>query len=241
MTGVLVRESCDQPHWPAGTIARCQTKSALLQTHCVSSVLLKKHVRRRATVKTTERPAHRVVEHEEESRDLTLGELYDDYRERLLRFVLFRVHGDDAIAEDIVQEAFTAALVSLSGFRSRSSPYTWLCSIAQHKIADHYRRESADQRTGEMSLDHLADNGADGSTISSIERWLEYQETRDMVRRALQDLPDTYANVIRYKYFEGLTVSEIGRELGRSPKAVEGLLARARRALSSTLTEAVHS
>jgi len=172
---------------------------------------------------------------------LTLDTLYEGYRERLLRFVLAKVGGDAVAAEDIVQEAFTAALVSLSGFRSRSSPYTWLCSIAQHKIADHYRRQPPGHGSAELSLDYLADDESQDTTGSSIEKWLEHQETRDIVRSALDDLPPDYSSVIRYKYFDGLSVNEISCEIGRTPKAVEGLLSRARRALSLSLTEAVHA
>ena len=177
----------------------------------------------------------------QDEKALTLDTLYEGYRERLLRFVLTKIGGDAATAEDIVQEAFTAALVSLSGFRSRSSPYTWLCSIAQHKIADHYRRQPPGHCGAELSLDYLADVESQDTTASSIEKWLEHQETRDMVRTALHDLPPDYIDVIKYKYFEGLSVNEIGLEMGRTPKAIEGLLARARRALSLNLTEAVHT
>jgi len=177
----------------------------------------------------------------DDERALSLDTLYEGYRERLLRFVLTRIGGDSAAAEDIVQEAFAAALVSLSGFRSRSSPYTWLCSIAQHKIADHYRRQPPGHCGAELSLDYLADEESQDTTGSSIEKWMEHQETRDIVRSALDDLPSDYVDVIKYKYFEGLSVNEIGLEMGRTPKAIEGLLARARRALSLNLTEAVHT
>ena len=177
----------------------------------------------------------------DDEKALTLDRLYAGYRERLLRFVITRVGGDSVVAEDIVQEAFTAALISLSGFRSRSSPYTWLCSIAQHKIADHFRSQPPGHGTAEFSLDYLADDESQDTTASSIERWMEHQETRDMVRSALRELPPDYGNVIKYKYFDGLSVNEISFEIGRTPKAVEGLLARARRALSLSLTEAVHA
>jgi len=178
---------------------------------------------------------------EETPAEVTLETLYEGYRERLLRFALVRVGGDSTVAEDIVQETFTSALISLSGFRFRSTPYTWLCAIAQHKIADHYRREPPGRGGTELSLEYLADDDSQDTSASSIEKWMEHQETRDTVRSALNDLPPDYSSVIRYKYFEGLSVNEISYELGRTPKAVEGLLARARRALSLSLTEAVHA
>jgi len=172
----------------------------------------------------------------------TLEELYDCYRDRLLRFVLSRVGKDQHIAEDIVQETFTAAFISLAGFQCRSSQYTWLCSIAQHKIADHYRRQPPTHDNEFFSLDYLAaEEEHEDSTSSSIEQWLEKQETRDMVQQALHRLPPTYSEVLRLKYFDGLSVVDISMGIGRTPKAVEGLLARARHSLSLSLSDTVHA
>jgi|GEM_PF-1737647 len=167
----------------------------------------------------------------------SLEHLYADYRERLLRFVLSRVGDDRHTAEDIVQEAFAAALISLAGFRSRSTHYTWLCSIAQHKIADYYRRKpSATVRETTFTDTGLSADSGQDERHSPVEQWFERQETRVLVQHALQQLPDTYEEVLRLKYFDGLAVIEIGNRIGRSPKAVEGLLARARLALSRILS-----
>jgi len=177
------------------------------------------------------------------SRPARLEGMYVDYRDRLMRFVLFRVGGDEHAAEDIVQEAFAAALVSLSGFGARSSPYTWLCAIAQHKIADHYRKTLPSNGTSVEASDPdaCAETHDGGGTNSSVERWFESVETRHMVRDALHDLPPHYGEVLRLKYFDGLSTAEIGCAIGRTSKAVEGLLARARHALSRDLSQQMHS
>ncbi len=167
----------------------------------------------------------------------SLDRLYTDYRERLFRFVLPRVRNDRDVAEDVVQEAFAAALIALSGFKARSSAYTWLCSIAQHKIADYYRREwPQDSSRAADCESELAKNLEDGEQLSTVESCCEAQETSDLILRALEKLPRDYERVLRRKYFAGLSTVELSAELGRTPKAVEGLLARARRALSTQLS-----
>ncbi len=167
----------------------------------------------------------------------SLEGFYAEYRERLLRFVRPRVGGDQQTAEDVVQEAFAAALISITRFEARSSPFTWLCSIAQHKIADHYRKQLPGNGAYVDSAD--ADGRgdfSDGSDADSpVEHWIETEETRDLVQRALRQLPAIYATVLRLKYFDGLSVVEVGTRLGRSPRAVDGLLARARRELQRRL------
>ncbi len=172
----------------------------------------------------------------------TIEELYEGYRDRLLKFVLPRVHSDRSTAEDIVQEAFAAALISFARFRSGSSAYTWLCSIAQHKISDHYRKLPPTQGQDAAAVELLPEeNSHDNGNTSPIELWFETKETRDTVQQALGTLPPPYGDVLRFKYFDGLSVVAIGNEMGRSPKAVEGLLARARRSLSHSLSDAVHA
>jgi RNA polymerase sigma-70 factor, ECF subfamily len=171
----------------------------------------------------------------------TLGDLYAEYRERLLRFVTFRVGGDSHAAEDIVQEAFAAAVVALAGFRERSSPYTWLCSIAQHKVADYYRDKTASGCAVSLEEPDGCSDPRDADLCSSVERWFEDVETRSMVRHAISNLPHTYRQVLRLKYFDGLSVAEVGVAMGRSSKSVEGLLARARHSLHRNLSESTDS
>ena len=111
---------------------------------------------------------------EETHPDGGVGELYAAYRDRLLRFVLPRLHGDGDAAEDIVQESFAAALASLSGFQSRSSPYTWLCSIAQHKVADYYRRRpQVDSSSASEYGEEVSDDLEQACGASTVESWFE--------------------------------------------------------------------
>ena len=78
-------------------------------------------------------------------------EFYNIYRNRLYSLVLEQVDRDQAVAEDLVQEAFLAALSSLDKFRGYSQLYTWLRSIACHKINDFYRRQAREPRPTESS------------------------------------------------------------------------------------------
>ncbi|MGB6873736.1 MAG: sigma-70 family RNA polymerase sigma factor [Dehalococcoidia bacterium] len=80
-------------------------------------------------------------------------EFYNIYRNRLYSLVLEQVGRDEAVAEDLVQEAFLAALSSLDKFRGDSQLYTWLRSIAFHKINDFYRRQGREPKPQEAPPD----------------------------------------------------------------------------------------
>lgn len=56
----------------------------------------------------------------------------------LYRYALLRTQ-DAALAEDLVQETFLAALQARAGFTGQSSEQTWLIGILKHKLSDHFR------------------------------------------------------------------------------------------------------
>jgi len=171
-----------------------------------------------------------------------MEEFYNIYRNRLYSLVLEQVGRDQAVAEDLVQEVFLAALDSLDKFRGDSQLYTWLRSIAFHKINDFYRRQVRESKPKESSPDfdtmkQLEQTGDDKPATLTV---LESEEIRQSVHEALADLPQDYQEVLVLKYLEEMPVLEISQVMGRSPKSVEGLLSRARKAMRTKLSENNH-
>jgi RNA polymerase sigma-70 factor (ECF subfamily) len=163
-------------------------------------------------------------------------ELYSFYRGRLYSLILEQVDRDEAVAEDLVQEVFLAALSSLHKFRGDSQLYTWLRSIAFHKVNDFYRHQARRPKPNQPSsdsdlaeLEYIRDNAPPTSTQ------MESEETRQSVHQALTDLPQDYQEVLALKYLKGMPVLAISQIMGRSPKSVEGLLSRARKAMRDNL------
>ncbi len=168
-----------------------------------------------------------------------MEEFYNIYRSRLYTVVLDQVDRNQAVAEDLVQETFLAALGSLDKFRGDSQLYTWLRSIAFHKINDFYRRQVREPKSEEPSPDfdvmkQLEQTGDDKPAVLTV---LESEEVRQSVHQALEDLPQDYQEVLVLKYLEEMPVLEISQVMGRSPKSVEGLLSRARKAMRANLEE----
>jgi RNA polymerase sigma-70 factor (ECF subfamily) len=171
-----------------------------------------------------------------------MEEFYNFYRNRLYNLILEQVGRDQSIAEDLVQETFLAALSSLDKFRGDSQLYTWLRSIALHKINDFYRRQAREPKPKESSPDfdamkQLEQIGDDEPETLSV---MESEEIRQSIRQVLGGLPHDYQKVLVMKYLEEMPVLEISQVMGRSPKSVEGLLARARKAMRDNLAENTH-
>ena len=171
-----------------------------------------------------------------------MAEFYNIYRSRLYTLVLAQVDQNQAVAEDIVQETFLAALGSLDKFRGDSQLYTWLRSIAFHKLNDYYRRQVKQPKAQESSPDfdamkQLEQTGNDEPETIAV---MESEEVRHSVQQALEQLPQNYQEVLVLKYLEEMPVLEISQVMGRSPKSVEGLLSRARKAMRANLEDNNH-
>ena len=166
---------------------------------------------------------------------------YTVYKNRLYSLILGRVGGDHNAAEDLVQEVFLAALSSLDKFRGESQFYTWLRSIALHKINDFYRHQAREPKAEEsfpdfnaIMLEQTGDNQPATFTV------LESEEVRQSVHQALAGLPQDYQKVLVLKYLKDMPVVAISQIMGRSPKSVEGLLSRARKAMRANLGDNNH-
>jgi RNA polymerase sigma-70 factor, ECF subfamily len=164
----------------------------------------------------------------------TIKEIFNTYFNRLFAFVFREVGYDQLAAEDIVQETFIGAVRSARIFNGKCQIYTWLVNIARHKIADHYRKLKREYRN--RSLDNPASNFQVliGDAVES-EDFIESAEERLIVEQALMDLPPDYRQTLVLKYVEEMPVSEISQVMKRSPKSIEGLLTRAKKALKSNI------
>jgi RNA polymerase sigma-70 factor, ECF subfamily len=140
-------------------------------------------------------------------------------------FVYARVGGDEAVAEDLLQETVVEAIRSAHTFRGDASLRTWMCAIARRRLARHYEAE----RRQAVVESGLALIGVDPEAV----------ERRDEVVRALGRLPALHRQVLVLKYLDDLPVADVARELGRTVVQVQSLLQRAREGLRRQL-EASH-
>ena len=136
---------------------------------------------------------------------------------------------------------YLAIILTLDKFRGDSQLYTWLRSIALHKINDFYRRQAREPKPRNSSPDFdvlkLEQIGDDKPATFTM---MESEEIRQSVHQALADLPQDYQEVLVLKYLKDMPVLAISQIMGRSPKSVEGLLSRARKAMRDNLGDNNH-
>jgi RNA polymerase sigma-70 factor (ECF subfamily) len=144
---------------------------------------------------------------------------YDAVLPRVYRYLAARCGGDDALAEEMTQQTFVEAIRSRDRFDGRSDVVTWLCAIGRHKLVDHYRRSQRDdQRHGRLVEQHRL--GVDAPWRAA--------ESRDAVNAAMAQLPPDQRLALLFRHLDGMSVREVAAAIGRTEKATESLLARAR-------------
>jgi RNA polymerase sigma-70 factor, ECF subfamily len=160
-----------------------------------------------------------------------LEQVYAQHADALFAFIVHQLGGDRQDAEDVWQDTWLAAIRSLSAFRGESRLFSWMCAIARRKIADRWRGRQALREAGPDRLDACPDGGAPPDAgLAARERHLR-------VIDALGSLPGEYRQALVARYVREQSVEDVAASLGRSYKATESLLARARRALRLVLQE----
>jgi len=156
------------------------------------------------------------------------------YREHLRETygVLFRLAGNDlAAADDLFQETWLEAWDAIDQYDpARGSQRSWLFGIARKRAALYWRRRLSQQ--GKIISEDV-DVSTDGALLP--DEVMEQLEQAAAVQAALLVLPEDRRRALTQKYVAGWSVEQIAAADGRSPKAVESLLTRARDELRSLL------
>ncbi len=138
----------------------------------------------------------------------SLAALYDRYGNAALGLA-FKVCGNRAIAEDIVQEAFLALWQRPDSFDAkRGSAGSFLMGIVHHKAVDAVRREASVHRREE----NFAVDPQESSEDEVVEAaWISMRKTK--VRSALRQLSPVQREALELAYLKGLTYSEVAERL----------------------------
>ncbi len=164
---------------------------------------------------------------------------------------------DAAVAEEVVQETWLAVLDGIAGFERRASLKTWIFRILVNRAI---RRAAREGRS--VPLSALGAAGPDGREdaaggdladrlFDANGRWIELptpwapasaeelllrKETRDLLRREIDRLPDAARAVVVLRDVEGLSADEACEILGIADGHQRVLLHRGR----ARLREALH-
>ena len=168
----------------------------------------------------------------------------DSYGDILFRYAMARVR-NEAVAEDLVQEALLAAIGAADSYAGGSTERTWLVGILRHKMLDYFRR-SARERSAERDWSSLSnqpdgDFDAEGSWAVPIDAWtpqmsVEQAEFWGVLRGCVDTLPDNLRTVFSLRELDGLDTDQLMETLDISTRNnLWVMLSRARKQMRQCL------
>ena len=172
-----------------------------------------------------------------------------EYGDVLFGFAAIRVR-DRAIAQDLVQETFLAAMKAKDGFQGRSSERSWLFGILRNKLVDHYRLQAREVPLEdpesflpeEKGIFADAGVGKDGwakgfgpQAWETPEEVLISKEFQEALSSCLSRLPERVGHVFVLREIDGIPAEQVCKDLGVSSNNLWVMLHRARLGLRRCL------
>lgn len=122
------------------------------------------------------------------------------------------IHED---ADDALQNTFINAWKNIENFRSESSLYTWLYSIATNEALTLINKR---KRNSSISIDDLGSYFKDSHEGST---WFDGDEAQTKLQNAILKLPDKQRIVFNLKYFDDMTYADMSKVLNTSEGALK--------------------
>ncbi|NAS11842.1 RNA polymerase sigma factor [Poritiphilus flavus] len=138
-------------------------------------------------------------------------------------------------AEEVAQDVFLKAFKALNSYKGDAKFSTWLYKIAYYRSLDYLKKKQ--RRISTTTIDVSREYSI--SALDSEMDDMEVQERQQMVKKAIQQLPEDDGVLITLHYYEELSLKEISEIMGNSPNALKVRLHRARKKLADLLKSTV--
>lgn len=142
--------------------------------------------------------------------------LLNRYKDRLYAYIYYTVRNEE-LAEDIFQETFTKAIVTIQQGRYNENGKfpAWLTRIAHNLIIDCFRQEKQENI---VSCDEEERNLLNNIRLSegTVEAEIVNHQILSDVRRLMKHLPDEQREVVHMRFYQDLSFKEIAEITGVS-------------------------
>ena len=136
-------------------------------------------------------------------------QIYSTYFKSVYRYI-WKLSGDEHIAEEITSETFLKAMKSIGDFRGDCDMRVWICQIAKNTYYSYLKKNHRTASADETELQSIADPDA------FIEEQIGIQEEANQIREILHTMPDPYKEVFMWRVFGELSFKEIGALYGKT-------------------------
>jgi RNA polymerase sigma-70 factor, ECF subfamily len=163
--------------------------------------------------------------------------LYEQYGQVIQTFAARRLR-DPELAEDVMVQTLVDAARNIRQFSPRISTFrAWLFGIARRQILHESRlraRRKSAPAAAQVSLERAAEQAAPGDLAADSAARLDAQQQVSAIEAALSPLE---MDVLTLRCVDGFSLQEIAQVVGRSERAINSLLDRAKQKARNALAE----
>lgn len=142
--------------------------------------------------------------------------LLERYQQKLFSYIFF-ITKDQKISEDIFQETFMKAIVTIKSGRYTENGrfYSWISRIAHNLIIDQFRTERNENTISSEEGGYDLLNNQDICEENIEESIINAQIMKD-VRRLVDNLPENQKEIIMMRFYRNMSFKDIAETTGTS-------------------------
>jgi RNA polymerase sigma factor (sigma-70 family) len=159
-------------------------------------------------------------------------EIYFNYNRDISNFILKITNYDYVLTEELTQETFYRAYISITKFKGECNIKTWLCQIAKNCYFMHLRKNK------KITFDNmLFENSVSNSKESYPHDIYEQKDIFSKVIQIINSMNENMRDVMIYRIFSEQPYMEIARMTGKSENSVKVMFYRGKVIIKERLKE----
>ena len=160
-----------------------------------------------------------LIEQYKSGNENALATLIERHQKDLFSFIFYKLMDDD-LANDIFQDTFVKIIVTLKEgrYNEEGKFILWAKRIAHNLIIDHFRLKSKHAKVSETTYDNEEFSIFDliAGKEENVEEKLVSQQIQNDLMKMLVCLPENQQEVIKLRFFDGLSFKEIAEQTNTS-------------------------
>ncbi|WHF50571.1 sigma-70 family RNA polymerase sigma factor [Chryseobacterium gotjawalense] len=148
-----------------------------------------------------------------------LAVLIERHQKEIFTFIFYKIM-DETLANDVFQDTFMKIIVTLKEgkYNEEGKFVLWAKRIAHNLVIDHFRLKAKHNKVSETSYDNEEFSIFDliAGKEENIEDQLISRQIQEDLMRMLDYLPENQQEVVRLRFFDGLSFKEIADQTGSS-------------------------
>ena len=148
-----------------------------------------------------------------------LAILIERHQKEIFTFIFYKLM-DETLANDIFQDTFMKIIITLKEgrYKEEGKFVLWAKRIAHNLVIDHFRLKAKHNKVSETSYDNEEFSIFDLIAVQeeNIEEQLVSRQIQEDLMKMLEYLPGNQQEVIKLRFFDGLSFKEIAEQTDSS-------------------------